>query len=73
MGGRWGSRSSLNTGEGVYKGDTGGTENTSKCQTEGCVGEDVGKPWEGLPSGERQKIKIKRLTGTRLPKDLWVK
>lgn len=57
----------------MYKGDTGGTENNSKCQTEGCVAGGVGESWEGLPRGEQQKIKIKRLTGARLPKDLWVK
>lgn len=32
-----------------------------------------GSPGRDCRAGERQKIKIKRLTGTRLPKDLWVK
>lgn len=73
MRGGWGSRSSLNRGGSPYKGDTGGPENNSKCQTEGSVGGAVGEPWEGPAKRGAQKIKIKRLAGARFPKDLWVK
>lgn len=46
MGDGWGSRSSLNRSESTHKGDTGGTENNSLCQTEGSVGGAGGEPWE---------------------------